>query len=111
MLCTHDDTYKTAVNHYLSPERQDNVKTKWERPFSQDLTKALVSKILLNSQQKPVSIIDLGCGIGEGVERGRCVRPDTRTVASSFWAPCKAPHKIYRRYLALSLSLFIYSDI
>ena len=67
MLCTHDDTYKTAVNHYLSPKRQDNVKIKWERPFSQDLTKALVSKILLNSQQKPVSIIDFGCGIGEGL--------------------------------------------
>ncbi|HYW20988.1 MAG TPA: class I SAM-dependent methyltransferase [Nodularia sp. (in: cyanobacteria)] len=67
MISMPDETYKTAVNHYLSPKRQDNVKVKWERQFSRDLTQKLVSKLVTQSDFKSLSVIDFGCGIGEGL--------------------------------------------
>ncbi len=66
MIKTQTDTYKTAVSHYLSPKRKDSVKVKWERQFSGELTKEVITQLVSGSQIDDISVLDFGCGIGEG---------------------------------------------
>ncbi|NJN76509.1 MAG: class I SAM-dependent methyltransferase, partial [Synechococcaceae cyanobacterium RL_1_2] len=66
-MSSETDTYKTAVNHYLSPKRQDPVKVQWENAFSSNLTQQVVTKLVQDLGLKEISVVDFGCGIGEGL--------------------------------------------
>jgi ubiquinone/menaquinone biosynthesis C-methylase UbiE len=66
-MSSETDTYKTAVNHYLSPKRQDKVKVEWESQFSKNLTQKVVTKLVQDLGLQEISVVDFGCGIGEGL--------------------------------------------
>jgi len=63
----NQDQYKNAVNHYLSPKRQDSVKTKWENPFSHTVIGNAIQKLEEKYSPKSLRVMDFGCGIGGGL--------------------------------------------
>jgi len=63
----NQDQYKNAVNHYLSPKRQDSVKTKWENPFSCTVIGKAIQKLEEQYSPKSLRVMDFGCGIGGGL--------------------------------------------
>lgn len=60
----HGKEYAGAIDHYLSSERRDAVKTQWEEPFSQAVFEFAVAAIRPTSTLR---VLDVGCGIGDGL--------------------------------------------
>lgn len=60
-------TYSGTQAHYLSPKRRDPVKRYAEEPISRAVLRDAVDRIGL-PEGAPVRVLDLGCGIGDGLE-------------------------------------------
>lgn len=54
-----------ATQHYLSPNRKDNVKVHWEEAFSRFVFKQAIISIDTTPLQK-LRVLDVGSGIGDG---------------------------------------------
>ncbi|MEB3339204.1 class I SAM-dependent methyltransferase [Okeania sp.] len=54
-----------ATQHYLSPNRKDNVKVYWEEAFSRFVFKQAILSIDTPAREK-LRVLDVGAGIGDG---------------------------------------------
>lgn len=59
----HD--YGDAVQHYLSPDRRDEVKAQWEETMSRRIY-ATAIRAIGDQKKGPVNVLDIGCGTGDG---------------------------------------------
>lgn len=56
--------YAGAVDHYLSPDRHDAVRVRWEEPAIRRVFDDAVSHLQLDG---PLRVLDIGCGTGDGL--------------------------------------------
>lgn len=61
---TAGDHYAGAVDHYLSPDRHDAVKTLWEEPATRRVLDDILERI---PAREPLRVLDVGCGAADGL--------------------------------------------
>ncbi|RSO40600.1 hypothetical protein DMH15_14665 [Streptomyces sp. WAC 06725] len=61
---TGDGLYAPGVDHYTSPHRRDPVKKLWEEPVTFAILQAALAEV---PQRQELSVMDIGCGAGEGL--------------------------------------------
>ncbi|MER5813874.1 class I SAM-dependent methyltransferase [Streptomyces californicus] len=68
--------YAPGVDHYTSPQRRDAVKQLWEEPVTFKILEYALSQL---PRGKRLSVMDIGCGAGEGLHLLKALRA-TRSV-------------------------------
>jgi SAM-dependent methyltransferase len=58
------DHYAGAVDHYLSPDRHDAVKTLWEEPATRRVLDDVLERLPI---REPLRVLDVGCGAADGL--------------------------------------------
>ncbi|WP_030019986.1 class I SAM-dependent methyltransferase [Streptomyces monomycini] len=61
---TDNGLYAPGVDHYTSPHRRDPVKKLWEEPVTFAILQAALAEV---PQRQDLSVMDIGCGAGEGL--------------------------------------------
>ncbi|MFJ6699391.1 methyltransferase domain-containing protein [Streptomyces sp. NPDC091272] len=77
--------YAPGADHYTSPQRRDAVKQLWEEPVTFSILQSALSQV---PRASGLSVMDIGCGAGEGLHLLKALRA-TRTLPD-------LPHLTYR---------------
>ncbi|MFF1488846.1 class I SAM-dependent methyltransferase [Streptomyces sp. NPDC058319] len=63
--------YAPGIDHYTSPQRRDAVKRLWEEPITFAILRSALEEV---PRTGSLSVMDIGCGAGEGLHLLRALR-------------------------------------